>query len=155
MRDMCHDLCVVIQVSVPFMRHFDTQPYANRVAHEIYRFSASCLRILMGFMNCTVSLCDSSLIPFYYPVLIVDPMGRILLRRQSFRNNLEILWHRNCICLYHDLSLVFCTAYCIWSVIASFLHLNLLSDFQRSLLPRSAEQRPIRLRLEIEIEWCN
>jgi len=34
---------------------------------------------------------DLWLVPLYLPVLIVSPMGRILVRRQSFRNHLKIL----------------------------------------------------------------
>jgi len=36
----------------------------------------------------------------YYLVLIANPMGRILVRRKSFRNNLEILCHPICNWLY-------------------------------------------------------
>ena len=40
-------------------------------------------RILMGFI-------------IYYLVLIINPMGRILVRWKSFRNNLEMLCHHTC-----------------------------------------------------------
>jgi len=36
----------------------------------------------------------------YYQVLIVNPMGRILVRWKSFRNNLEMLCHPICNWLY-------------------------------------------------------
>jgi len=54
-----------------------------------------------------------------------------------------------------DLTKVSCTAYCIWSVMVSFSKLN--QSF-KSLVPRSVEKRPRRLRLEIELKWhskCN
>ena len=43
------------------------------------------------------------------------------------------------------------TANCIWSVISSFSNSQSIIKFSRSLLPRSVEKRPRRLRLEIEI----
>ena len=36
----------------------------------------------------------------YYLVLIVNPVGRILIRWKSFRNNLEMLCHPICNWLY-------------------------------------------------------
>ena len=49
------------------------------------------------------------------------------------------------------------TAYCIWRVVSPISDLNECSSslglFCRSLLPRSVEKRPWRLRLEIKIEW--
>ena len=45
-----------------------------------------------------------------------------------------------------------CTAYCICSVISSISNPN-RSLFSWSLLPRAAEKRWMRLRLEIEMEW--
>jgi len=39
---------------------------------------------------------DLLLVPRYYLILIVNPMGRIVLREQSFRNNLKILCHPIC-----------------------------------------------------------
>ena len=66
---------------------FDTllliQPIVDRVAQclEIlpifFEFSTRRTRILMGFL-------------IYYLVLIVNPMGRILVRWKSFRSNLEM-----------------------------------------------------------------
>jgi len=38
----------------------------------------------------------------YYLVLIVNPMGRILVRWKKFRNNLEMLCHHICNWLYVD-----------------------------------------------------
>ena len=65
------------------------QPIADRVAQhleiipKIFQFSTRRTRILMGFI-------------VYYLVLIVNPMGRILVRWKSFRNNLEMLCHPIC-----------------------------------------------------------
>ena len=41
-------------------------------------------------MGCTI----------YYLVLIINPMGRILVRWNFFRNNLGMLWHTICNWLY-------------------------------------------------------
>jgi len=41
----------------------------------------------------------------YYLVLIVNPMGRILVRWKSFRNILDMLCHPVCNWLYHPISL--------------------------------------------------
>jgi len=60
------------------------QPIADRVAQHLeinsknFQFSTRRTRILMGFI-------------MYFLVLIVNPMGRILVRWKSFRNNLEML----------------------------------------------------------------
>ena len=70
---------------------FDTevQPITDRVAQHLeiisknFRFSTRRTRILMGFI-------------VYYLVLIVNPMGRILVRWKRFRNNLEMLCHPIC-----------------------------------------------------------
>jgi len=65
------------------------QPIADRVAQHLeiisknFQFSTRRTRILMGFI-------------MYYVVLIVNPMGRILVRLKSFRNNLEMLCHPIC-----------------------------------------------------------
>ena len=63
-------------------------PIADRVAQHLeiicknFQFSTRRTSILMGF------IC--------YLVLIVNPMGRILVRWKSFRNNLEMLCHPTC-----------------------------------------------------------
>ena len=54
-----------------------------------FQLSTRRIRILMGFIN-------------YYLVLIVNPMGRILVRWKSFRNNLEMLCHPIRNRLYHS-----------------------------------------------------
>ena len=65
------------------------QPIADRVAQHLeiisknFQFSTRRTRILMGFIT-------------YYLVLIVNPMGRILVRRKRFSNNLEMLCHPIC-----------------------------------------------------------
>ena len=65
------------------------QPIADKVAQNLeiisknFQFSTRRTRILMGFI-------------MYYLVLIVNPMGRILVRWESFRNNLEMLCHPIC-----------------------------------------------------------
>jgi len=72
----------------------DVQPIAVKVAQNLeiisqnFQFSTRRTKILMGFI-------------IYYLVLIVNPIGRILVRRKSFRNNLEIVWHAICNGLYH------------------------------------------------------
>jgi len=69
------------------------QPISDRVAQHLeiisknFQLSTRRTRILMGFI-------------IYYLVLIVNPMGRILVRRQSFGNNLEMLCHPFCNWLY-------------------------------------------------------
>ena len=69
------------------------QPIADRVAQNLeiifknFQFSTRRTRILMGFI-------------IYYLVLIINPMGRILVRSKRFRNNLEILCHPICNRLY-------------------------------------------------------
>jgi len=52
-----------------------------------FLFSTRRTRILMGFIT-------------WYLVLIVNPMGRILVRGKSFRNHLEMLCHPICNRLY-------------------------------------------------------
>jgi len=70
------------------------QPIADRVALNLeiisknFQFGTRRTRILMG---CTM----------YYLVLIVNPIGRILVRSKSSRNNLEIQCHPICNRLYH------------------------------------------------------
>ena len=65
------------------------QPTADRVAQHLeiilknFQFSTRRTRILMRFI-------------IYYLVLLVNPMGRILVRWTNFRNNLEILCHPIC-----------------------------------------------------------
>jgi len=77
------------------------QPIADRVAQHLeivsknFRFSTRRTRILMGFI-------------MYSLVLIVNPMGRILVRWKSFRNNLEMLCHPICNGLYVRLYLIMC-----------------------------------------------
>jgi len=95
------------------------KPIADRVAQHLeiisknFQFSTRCTRILMG---CTI----------YYLVLIVNPMGRILVRWNSFTNNLEMLCHPICNWLYtshagvliHELHMYtkheLCHELCIW-----------------------------------------
>jgi len=73
--------------------HCLIQPIADRVAQHLeiisknLQFHTRRTRILMGFIN-------------YYLVLIVNPMGRMLVRWKSFRNNLEMLCHPICNWLY-------------------------------------------------------
>ena len=68
---------------------YKVQPIADRVALHLeiisknIQFSTRRTRILMGCIT-------------YYLVLIVNPMGRILARWKSFRNNLEMLGHPIC-----------------------------------------------------------
>jgi len=65
------------------------QPIADRVAQHLeiisenFQCSTRCTSILMGFI-------------FYYLVLIVNPIGRILDHRIFFRNHLEMLYHPIC-----------------------------------------------------------
>jgi len=69
------------------------QPIPDGVAHNLeiisknFEFSTRRTRILMGFI-------------IYYMVLIVNPMGRVLVRWKSLKNNLEILCHPICNRLY-------------------------------------------------------
>jgi len=68
------------------------QPIADKVVQNLeiifknFQFSTRRTWILMGFIICTI----------YYVVLIVNPMDRILVRRTSSGNNLEILCHPMC-----------------------------------------------------------
>jgi len=70
------------------------QTIADRVAQHLemisknFQFSTRRTRILMGFI-------------IIYLVLIVNPMGRILVRWTSFTNNLETLCHPICNWLYY------------------------------------------------------
>jgi len=72
-----------------FLLYHHVQPIANRMAQHLeiisknIQFSTRRTRILMGFI-------------IYYLVLIVNPMGRILVRWKSFWNNLEMLCHPIC-----------------------------------------------------------
>ena len=72
---------------------FYIQPIADRVTQHLdifsknFQFSTRRTRILAEFIN-------------YYLVLIVNPMGRILVRWKSFRNHLEMLCHPICNWLY-------------------------------------------------------
>jgi len=69
------------------------QPIADRVAQHLeiisknFQFSTRRTRILMGFIFC-------------YLVIIVNPMGRILVRWKFFRNNLKMRFHPICNWLY-------------------------------------------------------
>jgi len=56
-----------------------------------FQFSTRRTRILMGFI-------------MHYMVLIVNPMGRILVRWKRFRNNLEMLCHPICNWLYRKMT---------------------------------------------------
>ena len=58
-----------------------------KIISKKIQFSAKRTRILMGFI-------------FYFLLLIVNPMGRILVRWKSFKNNLEIQCHPICNRLY-------------------------------------------------------
>jgi len=75
------------------LRYSHIQPITDRVAQHLeiisknFQFSTRRTRILMCFI-------------IYYLVLIVNPMGRILVRWKSFRNNLEMLCHPICNGLY-------------------------------------------------------
>jgi len=92
-------MCVTgLDVWLDFMSHVSAsqcsvQPIADRVAQhlevisQIFQFCTRRTRILMGFIIC-------------YLVLIVNPMGRILVRWKSFRDNLEMLCHPICNWLY-------------------------------------------------------
>jgi len=65
------------------------QPIADRVAQHLeiisknFQFSTRRTRILMRFI-------------IYHLKLIVNPMGRILVRWKSFENNLEMMCHPIC-----------------------------------------------------------
>ena len=69
------------------------QPIAERVEKHLeimykdFQCSTRRTKIFMGFI-------------IYYLILIVNPMGRILVRWKSFRNNLEMLCHPICNWLY-------------------------------------------------------
>jgi len=69
------------------------QPIADRVAQHLeilsknFQFSTMRTRILMRFV-------------IYCLVIMVNPMGRILVRWKSFRNNVEMLCHPICNWLY-------------------------------------------------------
>jgi len=69
------------------------QPIADRVAQHLeiisknFQFSTRRTKILMGFI-------------MYCLAMIVNPMGRILVRWKSFRNNLEMQCRPICIWLY-------------------------------------------------------
>jgi len=69
------------------------QPIADRVAQHLeiisknFQFSTRRTSILVGFI-------------IYCLVLIINPLGRILVRWKSFRNNLEMLCHPICNWLY-------------------------------------------------------
>jgi len=73
--------------------YMHVQTIADRVAQHLeivsieFQFSTRRTRILMGFI-------------IYYLVLIVNPMGRILVRWKHLRSNLETLCHPICSCLY-------------------------------------------------------
>ena len=87
----------------------DIQPIADRVAQHLeiisenFQFSTRRTRILMEFVT-------------YYLVLIITPMGRILIRWKSFRDNLEILRHPICNRLYMEYI-------CIWMCTWKFIHI--------------------------------
>jgi len=76
-----------------------------------FQFSTQRTRILMGFI-------------LYYLVLIVNPMGRILVRWKSCKKNLEILCHPVCNRLYIHIKYRLCLTYlacdacirqrCVW-----------------------------------------
>jgi len=78
--------------SIQYMHNL-VQPIADRVAQHLelisknFQSSTRCTRILMEFI-------------IFYLVLIVNPVGRILVRWKSFRNNLEMLCHSICNWLY-------------------------------------------------------
>jgi len=71
------------------------QPIADRVPQHLELISKNSYygtrrtRILLGFI-------------IYYLVLIVNPMGRILVRKKSFRDNLEMQCHPICSWLYKE-----------------------------------------------------
>jgi len=84
-----HDssICATWLIHTCDVTHPYVQPIADKVAQHLevvsknFQFSTRRTRILMGFI-------------IYYLVLIVNPMGRILVRK--FRNNLEMLCHPIC-----------------------------------------------------------
>ena len=71
----------------------EVQPIADRVAQNLeiisnhFRNSTRRTRLLMGFI-------------IYYLVLVVNPIGRLMVRWKDFRNNLEIPCHPICNGLY-------------------------------------------------------
>jgi len=91
---MSHGACIHESWYTHMVQH--VQPIADRVAQHLeiisknFQFSTRRTRILMGFI-------------IYYLVQIVNPMGRILVRWKSFRNNLEMLCHPICNWLYDTL----------------------------------------------------
>jgi len=96
------------------------KPIADRMAQHLeiisknFQFSTRRTRILMGFI-------------IDYLVLIVNPVGRILVRWKSFRNNLEILCHPICNRLYYLRLLVTCARVymCVRYTCANILSLGM------------------------------
>ena len=84
---------IYIYIYVYICIYIYIQPIADRVAQHLeiisknFQFSTRRTRILMGFI-------------IHYLILIVNPMGRILVRWKSFRNTLEMLCHPICNLLY-------------------------------------------------------
>jgi len=83
-------MCMIYAIHV---YHVSVQPIADGVAHNLeiiikkIQFSIRRTRILMGFI-------------IYYMVLLVNPMGRILVRWKCLKNHFEILCHPCCNQLY-------------------------------------------------------
>ena len=72
---------VSTSLNIPCILSLDIQPLADRVAHNLEIISKNCqfsIRHTMGFIIADL-------------VLMVNPVGRILFRWKSFRNNLQIL----------------------------------------------------------------
>jgi len=112
------------------------KPIADRVAQNLeiiskkFHFSTRYTSILMGFI-------------IYFGELIVNPMGRNLVRWKSLSNSLEILCHRFCNRLYfYDLSIPYSNITTLWLHILIFLessdsifwHSNLLTTNSDSTL---------------------
>jgi len=105
---MCH--CV---------SHNKVPPIADRVAHHLeiisknFRFSTRRTRILMGFI-------------MYYLVLIVNPMGRILVRWKGFKNHLEIQCHSICnwLWLYAMCHCVYAMCHCVYAMCHCVYHIT-------------------------------
>ena len=78
---------VIIVVATRRFRSQITVRAHDNFPSKYFQFSTRRTRILMGFH-------------IYHLVLIVNPMGRILVRWKSSRNNLEMLCHPICNWLY-------------------------------------------------------
>jgi len=75
------------------------QPNAEMVTQNLVSIPSNFI-LLPGVLGFSW---DLTLVPCYYPVLIVCPMGRILVRQQNVRKTIKILCHPICIWLYHPI----------------------------------------------------